>query len=311
MRYDDPYYDEYGQDWQEQTSQPPQNAPAPPPVTRGSSDEHLAALGVFEQFKKTHPYLANGDPYANGDPLELYKSLREGGYDHNNAINVAISRSGWDDPSKWQKAAAPAPVAAAASSVKPAKSAAAKPVAKPTTAAAAPTKAINTLLTPYSGVFNPPDPNTAVARARARLPGMPAIKEWQAPDPASILNDPSYQFRISEGMKALENSASAKGLTRHPNQRQGLIQYGQNFASNEYQGLFDRELTGYKTNVGNTLDLFDRDLNTSIQAERGADQEYNRAYDEYELDWRMFDADQRRRLDLLQSQSNQGLSASR
>lgn len=166
-------------------------------------------------------------------------------------------------------------------------------------------------LTPYPGVFKPPDQAGSAAAALARLPGMPTIEPWKAPDPASILNDPSYQFRMSEGMKALENSGSARGLSLHPNLRQGLIQYGQGFASNEYQGLFDRELTGYKTNTGNQLDLFDRDLNRHIQAERGADDDYNHAFDEYELDWRQWQADQLNRINLLTNQSNTGANASR
>lgn len=169
---------------------------------------------------------------------------------------------------------------------------------------------ITGLLDPYPGRFNAPDQGAAAQQALSRLPGLPQIDPFHAPDPQSILNDPSYKWRMGQGMQALENSASAKGITRHPNLRQGLIDYGQNFASAENQGIFDRSLSTYKTNVGNQLDVFDRDLTRRLAAEGGADQNYNRAFDQYKQDWQMYSADQQKRLDLLKYQGTNGLTAS-
>lgn len=55
--------------------------------------------------------------------------------------------------------------------------------------------------------------------------------------------DPGYEFRLAEGMKALERSAAAKGLLQSGGTLKGITQYGQNLASDEYQNAFGRYLT--------------------------------------------------------------------
>jgi hypothetical protein len=55
--------------------------------------------------------------------------------------------------------------------------------------------------------------------------------------------DPGYQFRMSEGIKALERSASARGLLQSGGTLKGITSYGQNLASDEYQNAFQRYLT--------------------------------------------------------------------
>jgi hypothetical protein len=55
--------------------------------------------------------------------------------------------------------------------------------------------------------------------------------------------DPGYQFRMSEGMKALERSAAARGLLQSGGTLKGIQQYGQNLASSEYENAFSRYLT--------------------------------------------------------------------
>jgi hypothetical protein len=55
--------------------------------------------------------------------------------------------------------------------------------------------------------------------------------------------DPGYNFRMAEGMKALERSASARGLLQSGGTLKGIQQYGQNLASDEYQNAFQRYLT--------------------------------------------------------------------
>ena len=61
------------------------------------------------------------------------------------------------------------------------------------------------------------------------------MKQFQA--------DPGYNFRMAEGMKALERSASARGLLQSGGTLKGIQQYGQNLASAEYQNAFGRYLT--------------------------------------------------------------------
>ena len=61
--------------------------------------------------------------------------------------------------------------------------------------------------------------------------------------------DPGYAFRLSEGMKGLQNSAAAKGLLSSGSTLKGITDYGQNRASQEYGNAYNR----YQTNRANQL----------------------------------------------------------
>ena len=61
------------------------------------------------------------------------------------------------------------------------------------------------------------------------------MKQFQA--------DPGYNFRMAEGMKELERSASARGLLQSGGTLKGIQQYGQNLASSEYENAFSRYLS--------------------------------------------------------------------
>jgi len=52
--------------------------------------------------------------------------------------------------------------------------------------------------------------------------------------------DPSYAFRMSEGMKGLERSAAARGGLLSGATLKGIQRYGQDMASQEYQNAFNR-----------------------------------------------------------------------
>lgn len=52
--------------------------------------------------------------------------------------------------------------------------------------------------------------------------------------------DPGYAFRMSEGMKALENSAAARGGLLSGATMKGIQRYGQDMASQEYTNAFNR-----------------------------------------------------------------------
>jgi hypothetical protein len=57
---------------------------------------------------------------------------------------------------------------------------------------------------------------------------------------ADLTSDPGYQFRLAQGEKGVENSASAAGMALSGAALKGLDQYNQNFASNEYQNAYNR-----------------------------------------------------------------------
>lgn len=52
--------------------------------------------------------------------------------------------------------------------------------------------------------------------------------------------DPGYAFRLSEGMKALNQQAAARGGLMSGNALRAAQQYGQNLGSQEYQNAFNR-----------------------------------------------------------------------
>lgn len=55
--------------------------------------------------------------------------------------------------------------------------------------------------------------------------------------------DPGYQFRMAEGVKALERSAAARGLLQSGGTLKDITRFGQDVASSEYQNAFQRYLT--------------------------------------------------------------------
>jgi hypothetical protein len=52
--------------------------------------------------------------------------------------------------------------------------------------------------------------------------------------------DPGYAFRLGEGQKAIERSASARGMQLSGSMLKGLTNYGQGAASQEYNNAFNR-----------------------------------------------------------------------
>ena len=79
--------------------------------------------------------------------------------------------------------------------------------------------------------------------------GKNALAEYQKMAPyqdfgmAQFQADPGYQFRMSEGMKALERSAAARGLLQSGGTLKGVQKFGQELASSEYENAFSRYLT--------------------------------------------------------------------
>tara|TARA_R110000868_G_scaffold11934_2_gene57948 strand:+ start:579 stop:1433 length:855 start_codon:yes stop_codon:yes gene_type:complete len=61
---------------------------------------------------------------------------------------------------------------------------------------------------------------------------------------SDFTTDPGYQFRLEQGMKALNSSAAARGMGMSGANIKGATEYGQNLGSQEYQNAFNR----YQTN---------------------------------------------------------------
>jgi len=66
---------------------------------------------------------------------------------------------------------------------------------------------------------------------------------------ADFQQDPGYAFRLSEGMKALDRTAAARGGMLSGAALRGATRFGQDMASQEYTNAFNR----YQTNRANQL----------------------------------------------------------
>lgn len=89
----------------------------------------------------------------------------------------------------------------------------------------------------YTGGIN------STAAAQSAVPGVvdpsygSLMKDFSAQD---FQTDPGYAFRLSEGQKALDRSAAARGGLFSGETLKANDQYNQNFASNEYQNAYNR-----------------------------------------------------------------------
>jgi hypothetical protein len=73
--------------------------------------------------------------------------------------------------------------------------------------------------------------------------------DFIAPSAEEVLaEDPGYQFRLGEGLRAMEAGAAAKGTLRGGGTLKGLMDYGQSAASQEYQRAYGRRATDYERN---------------------------------------------------------------
>jgi len=89
--------------------------------------------------------------------------------------------------------------------------------------------------------------------------------EAQAAAREGFKTDPGYQFRLSEGVNALDRSATARGGLYSGAAMKALSDYGQNTASAEYDNYFGRlsdlATSGQNaaTNISSTLSSFAKD----------------------------------------------------
>src|SRR5262245_8867072 len=112
------------------------------------------------------------------------------------------------------------------------------------------------------GVYTGEDPGGG--RARSTSMSVPADDDWfttqgapptappapAAPPPAApgvigqdLENTPGYQFRLNQGLQALERSAASRGTLMTGGQLKGLTRYAQDVASQEYDKRV-QQLTG-------------------------------------------------------------------
>lgn len=58
--------------------------------------------------------------------------------------------------------------------------------------------------------------------------------------PGEFTESPGYQFRLGEGVKALDRSAASRGNVLSGAQQKGVTRFGQDYATNEYDNFLRR-----------------------------------------------------------------------
>lgn len=91
-------------------------------------------------------------------------------------------------------------------------------------------------------------------------------------DPSKVQQDPGFQFRMDEAMKALSRSAAGRGQLNAGGTSKQLLQYGQGLASQEYGNAFKRAFdvagANYEAAIGNRQNDYNR-FNTQWNANMG------------------------------------------
>lgn len=84
--------------------------------------------------------------------------------------------------------------------------------------------------------------------ASVMAPGLmqPWTTPFKAPDDVTQQSDPGWQFRMREGLKAVERSAAAKGTLLTGGTMKDLTRWAQDYASGEYDKVYGRALGEYQ-----------------------------------------------------------------
>jgi hypothetical protein len=86
--------------------------------------------------------------------------------------------------------------------------------------------------------------------AAGLAPGGSLLKPFDA---STVKTDPGFDFRLSEGQKAIERSAAARGGATGGAAGKALTRYAQDYSSNEYNNAYNRAFSTYETDQGNAF----------------------------------------------------------
>lgn len=99
-------------------------------------------------------------------------------------------------------------------------------------------------------------------------PGVESGALMEQPTLAQLQMDPSYKFREQQGMKALQQSAAARGGLLSGSTLKGIEDYSQGLASTEYGNAYNR----FMANRANQMALLQGGVNTGFGAAQGKGQ---------------------------------------
>lgn len=138
-------------------------------------------------------------------------------------------------------------------------------------------------LAPFTTPFEP--------GADTQLPTPPggtpfSYPDFNVPDPSQIALDPSYQFRLNQGIDAIKSNKAAMGTLNTGGTIKDYLNYGQGAASQEYSNIFDRNFRTWGANRDNAFGSWAANTtqaNTGFGQQKGlADTAYTRAWQRYQ-----------------------------
>lgn len=151
--------------------------------------------------------------------------------------------------------------------------------------------------------------------------------QFEAPTAVTMENDPGYQFRLEQAKKALERSAAARGTLLTGGTAKALGRYMQDYASGEFQNVYNRALGTQQQKQADFANLFGRALGTQQQKQSdfanlfgralGTQQQqqsdfanrYGRALGEFQQKYNIFNQNQTNRFNRLSAISGVGQTA--
>lgn len=137
-------------------------------------------------------------------------------------------------------------------------------------------------LAPFTTPFEP--------GADTQLPTPPggqpfAYPDFNVPDPSKIALDPSYQFRLNQGIDAIKSNKAAMGTLNTGGTIKDYLNYGQGAASQEYSNIFDRNFRTWGANRDNAFGSW---AANTTQANTGFGQQKSLADDAYSRAWQKY-----------------------
>lgn len=253
MAYAD-YQDPWSNDpWAEQAA-PPQQAPQPSftPNMAWTPDELSQAtqFGTDWLAQRVAPQWGTTNDYTSS-----YQALRNMGVSHEDARQTAINNMGWSNLAmKGADAGAPAATATTAAQAAgggggaggasaPGGQATLGSLIQPFTEKA-PNPGDYTWKPSQAPGFNAPAYNMPTWD----YPNFQAPGAFKAPTGEDAKNEPGYAFRQQQGEQKITNAQAASGLLRGGMALKDLINYNQDYASNEYGNVYNRAAQDYDRN---------------------------------------------------------------
>jgi hypothetical protein len=83
-----------------------------------------------------------------------------------------------------------------------------------------------------------------------------SYEAFRAPTLDEAQNDPGYKFGFDEGMRALQTDRAARGVLRTGGTLKDFMKWGNDYATQNYDNVFNRNLQTHRSNFGEAFDTW-------------------------------------------------------